>query len=115
MIPIRGPLTIAIFGLQREMSGLERKASSNSAETVINCFPDFIIDLRLVGYIWSTREVLQSEKKDNSGDESFQNNSSLIIRRSQCNADIFQRMVSSTIDDNNSQVRLDYDAFLDLR
>lgn len=33
---ILGPLTIKMFYLQTEMSGLERKAFSNSAETMTN-------------------------------------------------------------------------------
>lgn len=97
------------------MPGLERKASSSSTATVTNSYHDFIIGLGLVRDICSSRQVLQLENKGMSGDESFQNNLSLIIQGNQYNADILQGMVSSTIDDNNSQVRLDHDAFLDLR
>lgn len=41
-----------------------------------------------------------------------QNNFPLIIRRNQCNADLLQRIVSTTIS-QNSQVRLGHDACLD--
>lgn len=97
------------------MSGLEQKASSSSAATVKNSSHDFIIGLGLVRDICWSREVLQLENKGMSGDESFENNLSLIIQRNQYKVDILQGMVSSTVDDNNSQVRLDHDACLDLR
>lgn len=67
-MPTLGPSTITNFNLQIEMPDLKRKASSNSAETVTYCYLNSIIDLRLIRYIGSPREVLQSEK-GNSGNE----------------------------------------------